>query len=207
MKEKTPLSHEVVCVQMVDFETSSSKSEVSKSNSWKIPSFSKTMALQREPFLTMFYTINLSPLLVTKKCFMLIIFLSNYQQFPHEFCIASSCLQFMFNLPPIVRNYPPRPRNSSACHRQLSVNRGCLPTLTPSENYVSERIKQCYFYIAKRLFVEATFIRVLSTGCSSLCLFFSQFMHFVLYKDLCRTRSNKLVYQSQVIFLQVKSII
>ena len=79
MKEKTPLSHEVVCVLMVDFETSSSKLEVFKSNSWKITSFSKTMALQREPFLTMFYTINLSPLLATKKGFMLIIILSNYQ--------------------------------------------------------------------------------------------------------------------------------
>ena len=42
MKEKTPLSHEVVCFQMLDFETSNSKSEVSKSNSWKITSFSKT---------------------------------------------------------------------------------------------------------------------------------------------------------------------
>ena len=82
MKEKTPLSHEVVCVQMVDLKTSSSKLEVLKSNSWKITSFSKTMALQREPFLTMFYTINLSPLLVTKKVFMLIIILSNYQQCP-----------------------------------------------------------------------------------------------------------------------------
>ena len=41
MKEKTTLSHEVVCVYMVDFETSSSKLEVSKSNSWKITSFSK----------------------------------------------------------------------------------------------------------------------------------------------------------------------
>ena len=79
MKEKTPLSHEVVCFQMLDFETSNSKSEVSKSNSWKITSFSKTTLLQREPFLTMFYTINLSPLLVTKKGFMLIIILSNYQ--------------------------------------------------------------------------------------------------------------------------------
>ena len=79
MNEKTPLSHEAVCIYMVDFETSSSKSEVSKSNSWKVTSFSKTMALQREPFLTMFYTINLYPLLVTKKGFMLIIFLSNYQ--------------------------------------------------------------------------------------------------------------------------------
>ena len=36
MKEKTPLSREVVCFQMLDFATSSSKSEVSKS------SFSKT---------------------------------------------------------------------------------------------------------------------------------------------------------------------
>ena len=63
---------------MVDFETSSSKSEVSKSNSWKTTSFLKTMALQREPFLTMFYTINLSPLRATQKGFMLIIILSNY---------------------------------------------------------------------------------------------------------------------------------
>ena len=58
MKEKTPLSHEVVCFQMLDFETSNSKSEVSKSNSWKITSFSKTTSLQREPFLTMFYIIT-----------------------------------------------------------------------------------------------------------------------------------------------------
>ena len=65
MKEKTPLSHKVVCFQMLDFETSNSKSEVSKSNSMKITSFSKTSSLRREPFLTMFYTINLSPLLVT----------------------------------------------------------------------------------------------------------------------------------------------
>ena len=49
---------------MVDFETSNSKSEVSKSNSGKITK--KTMSLQREPFLTMFYTVNLSPLLFTK---------------------------------------------------------------------------------------------------------------------------------------------
>ena len=39
---------------------------VSKSNSWKITSFSKTTSLQREPFLTMFYTINSSPLFITK---------------------------------------------------------------------------------------------------------------------------------------------
>ena len=41
MKEKTPLSHEVVYFQMLDFETSSSELEVLKSNLWKITSFSK----------------------------------------------------------------------------------------------------------------------------------------------------------------------
>ena len=51
MKETTPLSHEVVCFQMLAFETSNSKSEVSKSNSGKITSFTKTTSLQREPFL------------------------------------------------------------------------------------------------------------------------------------------------------------
>ena len=61
MKEITPLSHDFcVCFQMLDFEASNSKSVVSKSNLWKIASFSKTTILQREPFLTMFYTINLS---------------------------------------------------------------------------------------------------------------------------------------------------
>ena len=60
------MSHEVVYFNMLDFEISNSKLEVSKSNSWKITSFSKTKSLQRGPFLTMFYTINLSPLLVTK---------------------------------------------------------------------------------------------------------------------------------------------
>ena len=64
---------------MLDFETSNSKLEVSKSNSLKITSFSKTMSLQRELFLTMFYTINLFPLLVIKKGFMMIIISSNYQ--------------------------------------------------------------------------------------------------------------------------------
>ena len=67
---------------MVDFETSSSKLEISKSNSWKITSISKTTPLQREPFLTMFYTANLSPLLLTKWGLMLIIILSNYQKCP-----------------------------------------------------------------------------------------------------------------------------
>ena len=63
MKEK---KQEIVCFQMLDFGTSNSKSEVSKLNSWKITSFLKNTLFQRKPFLTMFYTINLSPLLVTK---------------------------------------------------------------------------------------------------------------------------------------------
>ena len=42
MKEKTLLSHEVVCFQMLDLGTSNSKSEVSKSSSRKNTSFSKT---------------------------------------------------------------------------------------------------------------------------------------------------------------------
>ena len=52
---------------MLAFETSKSNSEVSKSISWNIISLSNTTSLQREPFLTIFYTINLSQLLVTKK--------------------------------------------------------------------------------------------------------------------------------------------
>ena len=63
-KKKKTLSHEVVCFQMLDFETSNSKSEGLEIT--EKYSFSKTTSLQREPFLTMFYTINLSPLLVTK---------------------------------------------------------------------------------------------------------------------------------------------
>ena len=43
MEGKTPLSHEAVCFQMLDFGTSKSNFEVSKSYSWKITSFTKTM--------------------------------------------------------------------------------------------------------------------------------------------------------------------
>ena len=56
IKEKTPLSHKVLCFQMLDFGTSKSNSEVSKSNSWKITSFTITLILQREPFLTILST-------------------------------------------------------------------------------------------------------------------------------------------------------
>ena len=64
-ERKNTLSHEVVCFQMLDFETLNSIPEVSKSNLWKISYFLKNTLLQREPFLTMFYTTNLSPLLLT----------------------------------------------------------------------------------------------------------------------------------------------
>ena len=77
MKEKNTLVTHIVCFQTLG--TSNSKLEVSKSKSWKITSFSKTTSLQRELFLTMYYTINLSLLLIIKKGFMLIIILSNYQ--------------------------------------------------------------------------------------------------------------------------------
>ena len=73
MKEKTPLSHEVVCFQMLDFETSNSKSEVSKSNSWKITSFSKTTLLQRETFHNL---LNYQPLPIT--CYRVRFYANNY---------------------------------------------------------------------------------------------------------------------------------
>ena len=60
IKEKTLLSHAVVCFQMLDFETPQSNSDVLKSNSWKITSFLKTTSLKREPFLTMFYILSTS---------------------------------------------------------------------------------------------------------------------------------------------------
>ena len=78
MKKKNTL----VTRSCVLSDASNSKSEVSKSNSWKVTSFSKTTSLQRELFLTMFCTINLSPLLVIKKGIMMIIILSNYQLCP-----------------------------------------------------------------------------------------------------------------------------
>ena len=59
MKENNTLdlSHGV-CFQMLGFETSHSKSEVSKSNSWKITSFSKTQSIHN----VLYY----QPLLITR---------------------------------------------------------------------------------------------------------------------------------------------
>ena len=74
------MSHEVVCFQMLDF-------EMLKFLIWglKIKFVDKYfflenyVTLERELFLTMFYTINLFALLVIKKGFMLIMILSIYQ--------------------------------------------------------------------------------------------------------------------------------
>ena len=55
------------------------KNDIGPDFLWEITYFSKTMLLLREPFLTMFYTINSSPLLVTKYVVMLTIILSGYQ--------------------------------------------------------------------------------------------------------------------------------
>ena len=63
-ERQTPLLPEVVCSQMLDFVTSNSKPEVSKSNSWKTTSLAKTTLLQREPFLTTF--LYYQPLPITR---------------------------------------------------------------------------------------------------------------------------------------------
>ena len=64
IKKKNLVTRSCV-LKMFDFETSKSNFEVSKSTSWKITIFSKTTLHQRESYLTMFYTINLSLWLVT----------------------------------------------------------------------------------------------------------------------------------------------
>ena len=69
MEEKTPLSHEVVCFQMLHFGTSKSNSEVSKSNSNTSVEnyfFLEKYVTSEGAVLTMLFTINSSPLLVTK---------------------------------------------------------------------------------------------------------------------------------------------
>ena len=55
MKEKTTLCREVVCFKILDFETSSSNSEVSKLNSWKFNSFSKTTLLGAVSYNVLYY--------------------------------------------------------------------------------------------------------------------------------------------------------
>ena len=61
MEEKNTLVPQVVCFQMLEFKTSA---EVSKSIQTRIlvinTSFSKSTLVQREPFLTMFYTVSIA---------------------------------------------------------------------------------------------------------------------------------------------------
>ena len=77
MREKTPLLDEFMCFQIgiIDFWLEFWLEVFS----WEITSFSKSLLLQRESFLTMFYTINSSPMLFTKSVFKLVFVLSNYQ--------------------------------------------------------------------------------------------------------------------------------
>ena len=59
LEEKTPCLMKLCAFRcLISRPQNNSKSEVSKSNSQKITSFSKTTSLQREPFLTVFYTIT-----------------------------------------------------------------------------------------------------------------------------------------------------
>ena len=67
IEEKTPLSHEVVCFQMLDLRPQILIRRIQTQIRGKlITSFSKTTLLQMELFLTICYTINSSPLRVTK---------------------------------------------------------------------------------------------------------------------------------------------
>ena len=79
MEEKNTLVAQVVCFQMLEFETSADVFNSIQIFKREKTSFSKTVLLQREPFLRLFYTFNSSPLLDTKKVFMQTNILSNYQ--------------------------------------------------------------------------------------------------------------------------------
>ena len=79
MKEKTPLSHEVVCFLMLDFETSILNLRTRNQIHGKLLFSRKLYVTSEGAVFTMFCTTNSSPLLVTKTDLMLIIILSNYQ--------------------------------------------------------------------------------------------------------------------------------
>ena len=72
------MSHKFVCLQLLykDF-----RPEVLSYLSEKLPLSQKTIP-EREPLLTMFHTINSSPLLVTSRFFMLPIISINYKNCP-----------------------------------------------------------------------------------------------------------------------------
>ena len=74
MQKKTLLSPEVVCVQMLDFETSKFNSDVSKSNSWKNSQhFFLKNYVTSEGAISHNVLKNLHPLLANKYGFVLII--------------------------------------------------------------------------------------------------------------------------------------
>ena len=75
MKEKTPLLHKFVCFQMPNKRIRASSLFFFFFFEWEITTFSKSMLLQRESFLTMFYTINSSPALA---CYQVSLYDNNY---------------------------------------------------------------------------------------------------------------------------------
>ena len=80
MKEKTPLSHKVVRFQMIDFETSNSKSRGLKIKFVENYFFRKNYITSEAAVShNVWYHQPLPPVLVTKKGFVIIIILSNYQ--------------------------------------------------------------------------------------------------------------------------------
>ena len=75
MKEKN-LSHKDVCFLMLDNETSNSKSEVSKSNSWKITSFLKNYITSEGALFSQFLILVYQPLPIT--CYQERFYAKNY---------------------------------------------------------------------------------------------------------------------------------
>ena len=117
---------------MVDFETSFLSLRSRNQIRGKLPlSRSKTTSLQREPFLTMFYTINSSPLLVTTRGFMLINILSNYQKYP---------------LPLSVNNSWVSHHNYYFGYGHIFSDNRYLPMYDPTSNRPARKLSRHLFY-------------------------------------------------------------
>ena len=113
MKEKTPLSHEVACFHVLDFETSNSKLDVSKSISWKITSFSKTMSLQRDPFLTINNVLYHQPLPIT--CYQVRFYAYNYFEY---LPIVSTAFKQIVR---VIRVHRPLSSENKLTHSQRAI--------------------------------------------------------------------------------------
>ena len=91
MTEKIPsrtmVTRIVMCFKLLDFETSNSKSEVSKSNSWEINYFLFEKYVTSEGAIShnVLYYQTLPITRITKKGFLIIISLGTYQQCPTAF--------------------------------------------------------------------------------------------------------------------------